>query len=109
MTSRYILKAMYEKSLKIKLSTVGPEHPAAGDSEFNIALELAAVDERRGIGCGTERTNPRILRLFTNAHYAYKNAYGTTHQKTRSAKTMVEKYGGTVDYFKPHGSVEPEI
>ena len=99
--------AMYEKSLTIKLATLGAAHPAIGDSKFNIALELAVGDERH-LGSRGRATNPRILTLFTDAHYAYNSSYGHAHSKTRAAKRMVEKYGGTIDYYKAAAS-EPEI
>lgn len=98
---------MYETSLNIKLLMLGKEHPAIADSQFNIALELAQAEERT-LTFGVRATNPRILKLFTEAHYAYNAAYGNRHRKTQSAKRMVEKYGGVVNYHALAAS-EPEI
>eukprot|EP00729_Bicosta_minor_P009623 gene9623-7106_t len=88
-------------------TAVYEQHPAIADSQFNIALELAQAEERT-LTFGVRATNPRILKLFTEAHYAYNAAYGNRHRKTQSAKRMVEKYGGVVNYHALAAS-DPEI
>ena len=65
----------YEKSLRIRLAALGPEHPSTLDTEYNMAF----VYRKQG-----QRSKARSL--FVRCAEGYAKRYGADHSKTKGAR-----------------------